>query len=101
MLVGGNAVRRPLQRQRGILLFFKVGVPGHRTRCSRPFVASEPGCRRQALVSWILLKGALVGSVTTYRDHNRIRKITNYKRRSYATINELPTFSLSTTVYRR
>ena len=26
-------------------------VPGHRALCSRPFVASEPGCRRQALVT--------------------------------------------------
>ena len=71
----------------------------HRARCSRPFVAGEPGCRRQAQwflgfclrvhllallldgpygggktgepgrrrqasVSWILLEGALAGSVT-------------------------------------
>ena len=31
-------------------------VPRHRTRFSRPFVASEPGCRRQALVSWVLFR---------------------------------------------
>ena len=37
--------------------------PGHRARCSRPFVAGEPGCRRQALVSWVLFEGALAGSV--------------------------------------
>ena len=36
---------------------------GHRTRCSRPFVAGEPGCRRQALVSWVLFEGVLVGSL--------------------------------------
>ena len=33
--------------------------------CSRPFVAGEPGCRRQASVSWVLFEGAFVGSVTT------------------------------------
>lgn len=41
-------------------------VPGHRSRCSRPFVAGEPGCRRQALVSWVLFEGALVASVTRW-----------------------------------
>jgi len=36
-------------------------------RCSRPFVAGEPGCRRPALVSWVLFDGSLAGSgsVTT------------------------------------
>jgi len=28
-------------------------------------LASKPGCRRQALVSWVLFESALVGSVTT------------------------------------
>jgi len=41
-------------------------VPGRRTRCLRPFVAGEPGCRRQALVSWVLFKGAHIGSVTRW-----------------------------------
>jgi len=41
-------------------------VSGHRAWCSRAFVAGEPGCRRQALVSMVLFEGALVGSVTSW-----------------------------------
>ena len=41
-------------------------VPGHRARCSRPFMAGEPGCRRQALVSWVLFEVALPPSVRAY-----------------------------------
>jgi len=32
----------------------------------RGFVAGKPGWRRQALVSWVLFKGALAGSVTRW-----------------------------------
>ena len=32
---------------------------------SRPFVAGEPGCRRQVLAFRVEFKGALVGSIAT------------------------------------
>jgi len=51
-----SAQRKPLPRP----------VPRHWARCSRPFVASKPGCRRQAPVSRVLFEGALVGSVTRW-----------------------------------
>ena len=41
-------------------------VPGHRVWGSRPFVASEPGCRRQVLAFRVECKGALVGSVARW-----------------------------------
>ena len=37
-----------------------------KSKLTRPFVAGEPGCRRQALVSWVLFEGALVASVTRW-----------------------------------
>jgi len=54
--------------------FFPRPVPGHRARCSCPFVAGEPGCRRQALVSWVLFGGVLVGSVTRWPLRGREKK---------------------------
>ena len=41
-------------------------IPGHRARCSRPFVAGEPRHRRQALVSRVKCKGSLAGSVARW-----------------------------------
>ena len=38
-------------------------VPGHRTRCSRPFVVGELGRRCKALISRVGREGALAGSV--------------------------------------
>jgi len=73
---GKVCIRRP--KADGIGAFASVGdqqrlaqfwlkiLVGHRARCSRPFVAGEPGFRRQALVSWVLFEGALVGSVTRW-----------------------------------
>jgi len=42
------------------LRFLPRPVPGHRARCSRPYVAGEPGCRRQALVFWVLFEDHLL-----------------------------------------
>ena len=49
-------------------------VPGHRARCSRPFVAGEPGCRRQVLVSWVLFEGAALAGSVTRRSLRRRKK---------------------------
>ena len=53
--------------------------PGHRARCSRPFVGGEPGYRRQALVSQVLFEGALAGSVTKrpLRERKKKKRNTN------------------------
>ena len=54
-------VANPILTSR-IAAFSTRSVPGHRTWCSRPFVAGEQRYRLQALVSWVKCEGALVGS---------------------------------------